>query len=153
MITPKEVRQWWTQRLTRVTDTEVYSPSCCDMKPVRKDAGNYLSKYMSKGSDGIEKLAAIAGWDAVPRQWWNVTSDLRGQVKRECMRSEGAMMLLDCLVSAYWDGDADGVFKFVRCIEVAATDYQSFVVGFWGKLNPGAREDIREMVSDYVAAI
>jgi hypothetical protein len=118
------------------------------MKAVKKDAGNYLSKYMSKGSEGIERFAEETGWDAVPRQWWNVTKEARTQVRAECMRSESAMLLLDCLVAAYWDGDADEAFKFVRSIEVKATEYQSFVVGFWGRMRDEAVADVREMVLD-----
>jgi hypothetical protein len=116
------------------------------MKAVEKDAGNYLSKYMSKGSECIESFAGMVGWDAVPRQWWNVTKAMRNQVRSECLRSESAMLLLDCMVASYWDGDADEAFKFVRSIEVKATEYQSFVVGFWGRLRGGAVNEIKDMV-------
>jgi hypothetical protein len=122
------------------------------MKPVKRDAGNYLSKYMSKGSEGIQRLADIAGWDAVPRQWWNVSQEMRSQIKRECMRSESAMLLLDCLVASFWEGDADDAFKFIRSIEVKATEYQSFVVGFWGRLRDSAVSEICEMVRSSVTA-
>lgn len=147
LISPKEVRQWWTSRLSRVTDSEVSSPNCVDMKQVQRDAGNYLSKYMSKGTSDIEEFAEAVGWNAVPRQWWNMTAEVRAMVKRGCLTSERIMQVLDQCVKMWYEGDADAGFKFVRAIEVSVTEYQSFVVGFWGRLTKSGIADLTDLAT------
>lgn len=141
-ITPKMVRAWWLKRLSTVTGGEVESLNCVDMKAVKRDAGNYLSKYMSKGAGSIERYAESVGWDAVPRQWWNVSKTMRDAVKRRCLRGESIMLVLDAMVYSHYTEDDYDAFKFVRAIEVKATEYQSFVVGFWGKLTQDSVADL-----------
>lgn len=144
-ITPKDVRTWWLKRLSSVTDGAVESLNCCDMKSVKRDAGNYLSKYMSKGGGDIEAYAAKVGWAAVPRQWWFASGAIRAKVKRGCLTSESIMKVLDAMVFNHYKGDDVESFKFVRAIEVEATEMQSFVVGFWGKLTLGAVAELSDL--------
>lgn len=144
-ISPNEVRAWWLKAINRVAETEVSSGSACDMKPVKKDAGNYLSKYMSKGSELIEGYAERLGWKSVPRQWWNMTKAMRSAVRSACLRGQASMKLLDAWVYSYYHQDCQELFKFCKAIEVEATSKQSFVVGFWGKLSDSGLEELRDL--------
>lgn len=144
-VSPKMVRAWWLRRLSKVTGGRVESLNCCDMKPVEKDAGNYLSKYMSKGVESIESYAELVGWKAVPRQWWNMTAACRSLVKGQTLSGETVMSLLDEAVHAYYNSGIIEGFKFVRAIEVQATEVQSFVVGYWGKLTRESCADFRAL--------
>jgi hypothetical protein len=147
LISPKELRRWWLKRLNRVTAGSVDSMNCVDVKRVKKDAGNYLSKYMSKGADDITKYAEKVGWECVPRQWWNVSKAMRDAVKSGCIRSRTMMSIVDGMVHEHYFGDAGGAFKFVRMIEVKATEFQSFVVGYWGRMTREAVADLRDLAA------
>ena len=146
-IGPLEIRDWWCKRLSAVAGRRVFSPSCCDLKKVEKDAGNYLGKYMSKGAGDIEAFRCRYGWGSVPRQWWNMSGAMRGAVRGACLRSGAIMDVLDSLVAMYIRGDDGTSFKFVRSIEVRATEFQSFVVGFWGRLRGDAVDELRALAS------
>lgn len=151
-VSCKELRAWWLARLSRVTGGQVQSLTCCDMKRVEKDAGNYLSKYMSKGAEAIGEFAEMMGWECVPRQWWNMSKQMRDEVNAGCLRSPQIMSIVEELVNMYWDGKAGGYFKFVRPIEVMATELQSFVVGFWGKFNNSGIIDLTALASGVKSA-
>lgn len=144
-LTPNEIRAWWLKNLSKIAGMELRSGAACDMKAISKDAGNYLSKYMSKGVGLIEEYAERMGWECVPRQWWNMTAPARDMVRRGCLRGLASMELLDTWVYSFYHSECQELFKFCRAIEVQATEKQSFVVGFWGKLSSSGLRELNDL--------
>lgn len=71
-----------------------------NVQPVRKSAGGYLSKYMSKGAPEIAAMAEDLGIEAIPRQWWNLSKTARDWVKGEMVHGDNVGALVLALVDA-----------------------------------------------------
>jgi hypothetical protein len=100
---------------------------------------------MSKGAEDIEAFAELMGWECVPRQWWNMSKEMRRMVKAACLTSPQVMLVVDALVHQHYFVAPHEYFKFCRIIEVKATELQSFVVGYWGRLTEDAVADLLDM--------
>lgn len=59
-----------------------------DLKPVKKDASTYISKYMSKGSC-IAKMQEDGKEAQVPYQWWYVSQTLKSRVVQKIVKISG----------------------------------------------------------------
>lgn len=141
-----EMRTFWVSLLSRIAGEEVFSANCVDMKQVRKNAANYLSKYMSKGCGDIEKLSQIVGVERVPSTWWNMTSEARRMVKRECLTGSGVAWVVDELVRSHIRDSGGWGLKFVKAIEIPVTEIQTVVIGYWGVMDAGTVGDLTDMV-------
>lgn len=144
-VTPVEVREWWLSALSRKAGVPVFSRSCEKLHMVRKSAAGYLGKYMSKGTDGAAKLAAISGWQCVPRQWWNLSKPARDAVKRATSRGRAAGRVLDSIVQAYFAGTDSGFPGCLFCYQLDAA-CGPITVGYGGRLRHDLASDAREMV-------
>lgn len=104
-----------------------------DVKRVTKSAAAYLSKYMSKGGETLERFVEENGWSACPGQWWNLTKPMRDAVKREVVKGsevgEWLLSMVDyCL--EFCDGAA---FWSVRTVDMEY-DGRFLTVGYCGIL-------------------
>lgn len=116
-----------------------------DVQPVRKSAAAYLSKYMSKGGDCLEAFAAENGWDAVPRQWWNLTKTIRDAVKRAVCQGRDVGFGLECMVRDCIEGHGGEQFWSVRHVDMEL-DGRLVTVGYTGILK-------QSIVKSYFGAI
>lgn len=76
----------------------------CNVQPVKKSAAGYLSKYMSKGSSDIAAMAQDLGWEAIPRQWWNMSRAARDLVKSELAHGDDVGRLILATVNGIFSG-------------------------------------------------
>ena len=86
-ITANEFRDIWKRiieaRIKHFTleEIEVNTKASIDAKSVKKDAGNYLGKYMSKGGDIVKKMIDKGFTDLVPTAWWHCCLKLKRILK------------------------------------------------------------------------
>ena len=82
-ITANEIRQIWKQiieaRIRYYTETEysVNTKAAIDTQTVKKDAGAYLGKYMSKGGDVIAIMEEQGLESFIPSTWWHCCTELK----------------------------------------------------------------------------
>ena len=70
-------------------------PAACKLERTRSGAHIYLSKYLSKGAQTIEKIAEDDKADWLPKQWWNCSRSLTKRMKAATLEfSKGARELL-----------------------------------------------------------
>lgn len=86
-ITADELRSIWKRIIeARIKhylneEIEVNTKASIDVKSVKKDAGNYLGKYMSKGGDIVKKMIDKGFADLVPTAWWHCCLKLKRILK------------------------------------------------------------------------
>lgn len=140
-----EIRSFWCSLLSRVSGETVESQAVERLERVKKSVENYLSKYMSKGSEEIEKLIEIGGVECVPKQWWNMNNLMREEIKSGMLKGENVSIILELLIKNHYQGHGSEAFKFCRIIERDITDYQSIVVGYFGRLTRETLADLTEL--------
>lgn len=154
LLSPQEIREWWLSALVRVAGCPIVSDSCEKLHGVRKDAGAYLAKYMSKGSGGAEELAAIAGWECVPRQWWNMSKGARSLVKKNTLTSEFALGLLSVIIDAEKNLEKPRGFKYLGqvtiAIEIGRDERRG--VGWFGTLESGLLKELHALTTEATIA-
>lgn len=152
IMTPQDIRDVWLRLLSRKVGYQVYSDSCENIQRVEKSAENYLSKYMSKGSECIAEYADKFGWQSVPRQWWSASSAIKNGVKKYTISGEQSSKVLDALLHSYWKKGGfpnTGGVVFSRPITVPATKYRDLVIGYFGKIDQSTYQDIYELSVSY----
>lgn len=107
---------------------------------VRASAAGYLGKYMSKGAGAVERFAAIAGWECVPRQWWNLSGRMRAEIKARTFKGERCGAFLDTMVSAYFDAPFTKFPGVLFCYQVDAGG-GPVTIGYHGRLSESERRD------------
>jgi len=58
----------------------------CKLLPIKKDVSKYLSKYISKGGELVNKIIESGRQEELPRQWWTASTPMR-KALRDSMRS------------------------------------------------------------------
>ena len=119
----------------------------CNVQTVKKSAAGYLSKYMSKGQSDIAAMAEDLGWEAIPRQWWNMSKACRDMVKGELRHGDAVGRLILATV----DGIFSGHLPFADCLwalhEVMLDiDGAPRGVGWRGAMKEGYRKDLMQML-------
>lgn len=146
-LSPEDVRRMWLAIVSRKVGRIVESESCEEIRVVRKSAENYLGKYMSKGGEALGEYAEKMGWKSVPRQWWTATQPVKNWVKKRSLNGELISNLLDEIVHEFWknggESNTNGI-KFCRPITIKSTEYQSYVIAYFGKID---RETYRDLES------
>lgn len=86
-VSADRIRDIWKSIIeTRITHyflekMEVDTKAAIDCKAVKKDAGAYLGKYMSKGRQVTDKMKEKGMSDMIPSNWWHCCVPLRQAVK------------------------------------------------------------------------
>lgn len=143
-VTCEAVKTWWLSQLERITGYKCINANpehlCC----VTKNAAGYLGKYMSKGSLGASKVAEAGGWECVPRQWWNLSADLRESVKSAVKKGPQIGVLLDMLVHQYFSESEQfpGVL-FSAHINHGGVE---LLAGFYGRLSKTEHEGLTALL-------
>lgn len=118
-----------------------------NVQPVRKSAGGYLSKYMSKGSAEIAAMVEDVGVEAVPRQWWNLSKAARDWVKGELAHGDDAGRLLLASVDAIFAGVVPFRDAFYSLHEVMLDiDGRPRGVGWRGALVDSYRKELLRLL-------
>lgn len=146
-LTPLEIREWWLKALSRVAGQKVESSAVENLKMVRSSAAGYLGKYMSKGAGDVEKYAAIAGWECVPRQWWNLSAAMRRRVKAATFKGDRCGAVLDEMIYSYFESQFRKFPGVLFCYQVDAGG-GPVTIGYYGRLDSENRRCIAKLLSD-----
>lgn len=140
-----EFRAWVSEFLQRRGLWESDSWVRVNVQRVRKSAGAYLSKYMSKGSAEIEAFAEDCGWESVPSQWWNMTKPARDWVKENLLSGVAVGRVLEAAVDYVLStGAIDGLW----CLTQVTREWEGRVIpcGWVGVLKAGYLADLSSLV-------
>lgn len=138
---PQEIREWWLSELSRRVGRNVHSGAVENLQMVRRSAEGYLGKYMSKGSEASSLLAAKHGWEALPRQWWSCTRNVKAAVARYSCQGRRTGQYLEQLIDWYFKGRAD--FPGVLMAHHVVIDGTPYLVGFSGRFDKENANSVR----------
>ena len=137
-VSPNWVREVWGNVLNTVlkkyySDVPLEMGSSVDLQMMKKSAKNYLSKYISKGKDDVEKLISKGYQSFLPRQWWGMTKAMRDEIKMTVINisSENCYFLLQ----NYDELKKMGVVK--KLVASASIVFQEceIICGYWGVIS------------------
>lgn len=98
---------------------------------VSKNAGAYMSKYISKADEQLTEVVAACGEEYLPRQWWYISARLRESIVRNT--SEFSCVLAERLLSLCRHPVAH-IVEYVYCVEIDTPANGLRIVGYGGKL-------------------
>lgn len=113
-----------------------------NLKFIRKSASAYIAKYMSKGGECLSEVLA-AGYEP-PATWWNMSSEMRAEVKRYTLTGADAMTWLESQlpVSHPEDFTPNRTFAEFGASEIEIGEGVMRKVGYWGRLTSRGTLDI-----------
>jgi hypothetical protein len=112
-------RELWERILGNFLGREISLPAATRVEPIRKDAKRYMSKYVSKGCEVVDRMIKDELIDFLPKSWWGMSNGLRRTVKAETVDipKDTAYMIADHLT----EYKAAGLIKWfcrVWCVEM-----------------------------------
>ena len=124
----KDVRRWWKQALSPYLPADTDYSSVENVQAIRKSAGSYLGKYMSKGAASIQKIidAGLGEW--LPSAWYTINHELRREVLSQVLRGENVGDFLNWLCH----NPIAGWIRWLQPILVSRGDGSKYSVGFAG---------------------
>lgn len=143
-----DLRTWWKAELERTIQSTLPTSPRVEVAVVKKSVEGYLGKYLSKG--GGEELSAFIedlGEDAVPAQWWFMSSPMRQAVRSATKSGSNVGALLDAVVSHLLEEGTGEGFEYVRHIDCEMNGLP-ITVGWVGRLTPDMRLEICSMLDD-----
>lgn len=79
VISADTIRKIWARVCTQVVGVEACTKASVDAQIVRKSVSGYLSKYLSKGGEMLDRIAEIAP-EVIPRRWWGMSAQMRADI-------------------------------------------------------------------------
>lgn len=134
ILSPNEIRDWasgfWSKRVPEIAEGHIN----VDVKRVTKSVGRYLSKYLSKGSTSQADLIADWGEGHHLATWWNMSADLKEEVKRRIRKSEATGYFLLRLIQRVMEGQAGRCVDYIQSVTMEY-DGAWYEVGWVGALS------------------
>lgn len=146
-ILPNELTEMWRSAVCNVigngNDNGNWNASC-NVQRIRKSVSGYMAKYMSKGTDTIQRMVEEGHTNLIPSTWYFCTNELRRMVDRATKKLVGevALQFLDSLKSCI-----EKTLWFWRDVRVKGADGRDFVVGSFGQLTPIGMEIAQHFVT------
>lgn len=145
-ITAAKFRSLWKRAVEKVCEGDsIRVDAAVDVKPLKKSAAGYLSKYMSKGGKIIEDVLANLGAEFLPCSWWGCSQELKHQVKESIIEDvsvvaeflwEEGRKLVEC-----------GLAFFGHVVEIhSPLQGRKVVVGYFGALNRSGMRFVSELL-------
>lgn len=135
-ISAKQIRSAWRSAivslLPSLSDRDFTATE--NVQQVRKSAGNYLSKYVSKGQRALGDVATICP-SRLPTSWYTCTNKLRKLILG-CVRTGGD-------IGSFLAGLPESAFIYKRRVTATDSSGRSFTVGYSGHLKPGWEHLVR----------
>lgn len=142
VIGADDFRSWWAGALERFSGASLPGLPRVELAIVQKSAERYLGKYLSKGSgETLEQFIHDVGEDAVPPQWWFMSSELKARVRVGMAEGRNAGSVLESVIQYAFENGDFSVFEWVRHVEIEVND-RLVTVGWCGRLHPEVRQDL-----------
>lgn len=100
-----ELRAFWESLLCRIAAVSTVPTTQIRLEAVESNVAGYLSKYMSKGGEGLAEFEQDCGNSGIPGQWWNMSKACRDATKRAVLRGHKLGVVLESWVDGVWSGD------------------------------------------------
>lgn len=94
VLNPIEVREAWLRSLSKFAGEKLESKSCERIEMVRGNAGAYLAKYMSKGSEVISAVKDAGLSEQLPKTWVNISASLKSRYASAIKVIDGKAFLI-----------------------------------------------------------
>lgn len=145
-IDASALRTWWSEEIERTINCTLPNMPRVETAIVEKSVEGYLGKYLSKGTGAeLESFIGDLGVDAVPAQWWFMSSPMREAVKSGTREGVNAGALLDALVNNLLEYSGGEGFEYVRHIDCSLGGLP-VTVGWVGRLSPGLLREAMAML-------
>lgn len=140
------LRAWWSQELERTIQCTLPNMPRVETAVVQKSVEGYLGKYLSKGGgEDLVSFIGDLGADAVPAQWWFMSTPMRRAVKDATRSGANTGVILDCIVNHLLENGTGEGFEYVRHIDCLMNGLP-VTVGWVGRLTPELRNEIFMML-------
>ncbi len=80
-ISKEKFRQIWERCVGNLLGREISMPAATRIEAIRKCPKRYMSKYVSKGCEAVDRMVADGLIDFLPKSWWGMSNELRRKVK------------------------------------------------------------------------
>jgi hypothetical protein len=92
-----QVESAWKKAVCNVLRTEfdgvddVDFGKATNLQAVRKSAANYLSKYCSKGSKVVKRIALTAPSNLIPTAWYGMSNRIKAEIQEKTIKTESSI--------------------------------------------------------------
>jgi hypothetical protein len=131
VLSPRDIRAIFRMVCSRFVPSSVSFDSAENVQTIRRDAGNYLSKYLSKGGEMLAEIAASAS-ELLPRRWFKTSPNIRTEILKATLvfydlEAWNFLYVVKDAVSRGIDGYSLGE------VYVSVSDDCDMLVGMYGK--------------------
>lgn len=143
VIAPKAVRKAWKRIIKPYLPSASKWDSLENLQRIKRSAGAYMAKYMSKGTDTLERMMTDGWADCIPSAWWGCSFSLR---RRVLALSPCGVDVGNVIVQMIDTGDWDWL-SYIFPIRLDHPAVGSYTVGYAGKVKPGWLERVLAIIS------
>lgn len=130
VITPKSIRKAWKRIIQPYLPSAQQWNALENLQRVKKSAGAYMAKYMSKGTGVIERMVSDGLECCIPSAWWNCTFSLRRRVlELSPCGSVVGNFIVSCIDSGNWDW-----LSYVFPIRLTHPLIGDYTIGYAGRI-------------------
>lgn len=128
-----ELRKAWADILQGIVGHSIETRYLENVKEVKKDAGNYLGKYMSKSQNEINKVLDDGNEWMLPKQWWFSSKEMKCWLKSRTKVGARCGQLLEAMVHEVWDNPGPYPDIWLRRLSIRLDDFD-YTAGWMGKI-------------------
>ena len=139
------LRKAWAEILEGIVGHPIETRYLENVKGVKKDAGNYLGKYMSKSQNEVDKIRADGNEWMLPHQWWFSSKEMKDFLKSRTCRGESTGRLLETLVHEVFDNPSVYPNLWLRKVSIRLDDFE-YTAGWIGKIPIPWVQDLQSML-------
>ena len=130
VFTPRELRSEWRAVISSYCSHGGDFNAVENVQRVKKDAGAYLGKYISKGTEDLEPLRRERPLGILPSSWYSMNMALKRLIAKHTITDRFVLAYVSALAKGM---ESDGVFHTLMEISIE-TENGPLFVGFAGKL-------------------
>lgn len=86
-VSASEIRVEWKRLVSALCASDYAFDAACDCTVIKKSVGAYLSKYLSKGTIGLEEMLSNGLPESAISHWWGITKEVRSRIRAGTLRA------------------------------------------------------------------
>lgn len=147
-ITPSELRGHWKAVVSPYLSSKKDWSACEQLVAMKKDAGKYMSKYLSKGAKGLSEMPDPPDWANLPTSWYSLSMGIRRWVKDN---TRSCPVLVWALERAVVGGLSENDFHYLARFRIEK-DNCIVGAGAVGRLKGAALHELIAFSRDLIAS-